>query len=73
MPYTWGRLLEDGWHDTGQKKHCRRCGMWLHCFVKGERKRWLNTIERRVETIYQDHDTWICDGRRSRQKKANLV
>lgn len=70
MPYTFARLLEDGWHDTGNKKHCRDCGMWLHCFVKGSKKRWLNAIERNGETVYQDHDTWICTGRRGRRKIA---
>jgi hypothetical protein len=70
MPYTYGRLLEEGWHQTGDKKHCSRCGMWLFCFVKDGRKRWLNSIERNGETVYQDHDIWICDGRRGRRAVA---
>ena len=68
MPYTFARLLEDGWLETGDKKHCRDCGMWLYCFVKNGRKRWLNSAERDGERVYQDHDIWICDGRRGRRK-----
>ena len=70
MPYTFGRLIEDGWHLTGDRKHCSRCGMWLDCFAKAGRKRWLNAIERDGQTVYQDHDVWICDGRRGRRKIA---
>jgi hypothetical protein len=68
MPFTFTRLREDGFHLAARKKHCDRCGMWLYCFVKGTKRRWMNAIERDGEQIFQDHDIWICDGRRGRRK-----
>jgi hypothetical protein len=68
VPFTLARLLEDDWTYADKKKHCRDCGMWLYCFVRDGKRRWLNTMEREGETIYQDHDIWICDGRRGRRK-----
>jgi hypothetical protein len=68
VPFTLGRLGEDGWIFAAKTKHCNRCGMWLYCFVKNEKKRWLNTMDRYGERIFQDHDIWICDGRRGRRK-----
>jgi hypothetical protein len=71
MPYTFARLIEDGFEYTGYRKHCRECGMWIYCFAKRGKVRWLNVMDRPGdETIYQDHDTWICSGRRGRQKTA---
>jgi len=74
MPYTFARLLEDGFSFTGTRKHCRGCGMWLYCFTNGEKKRWLNSTVRfprgtTEETVYQDHNIRICDEWRLSQRR----
>jgi hypothetical protein len=71
VPFTLKRLLEDGFF-WFREKVCTRCGMTLTCFAKGRERKWCNKkldVETR-KMVYQEHDVYVCDGRRGRRKAA---
>lgn len=70
MPYTIGRLAEDGFKFDGREKHCTQCGAWMYRFRDGIGiVHWFSKTSNAEDSVYEEHAMKVCDARRAQRNR----